>query len=193
MGGLSGMRSAALPLREERRFRPLTKLFREVWRARRSSKVNSYRPAFPGRLIFAEDAGRALRSFRSPPSGRFGPFGPKCPQGTHFPPVPGGRGVCAPGRKHFLSIWRKRPAQPDFFDKLNAGPKGPAFLLRRHGVSRSFPARCTGRGQSPADRRQPRLPAFPHQDHRMGKLHPNGDRAPKTEPGRRAGAARPRQ
>ena len=38
----------------------------------------------------------------------------------------GGRGVCAPGRKHFLSFWRKRPPQADFFDKLtarhNAGP-----------------------------------------------------------------------
>ena len=48
--------------------------FWEVWRARRPSKVNSYRPALPG-----------------------------------------GRGVCAPRRKHFLSFWRKRPAQPGFF------------------------------------------------------------------------------
>ena len=140
------------------------------------SKVNSYRPAFPGRSIFAEDADRAHRSFRSlanigvlragraqplylltplgrfgpsaqvptghtlpsgAPSGRFAPFGPKCPgcsiirasltvarmvslprfgslchprwqqptglalpfapQGTRFPPVPVGRGVCASG------------------------------------------------------------------------------------------------
>ena len=52
--------------------------FGEVWRTRRSSKVNSYRPALPG-----------------------------------------GRGVCAPGRKHFLSFWRKRPPQADFFDKLS--------------------------------------------------------------------------
>ena len=43
----------------------------EVWRTRRSAKVNSYRPAFPGRSIFAEGAERAHRSFRSPPSGRF--------------------------------------------------------------------------------------------------------------------------
>ena len=90
----------------------------EVWRTRRSSKVNSYRPAFPGRSIVAAGAGRAHRSFRSPPSGRFGPFGAKCPQGTRFPPVPGGRGVCAPGRKHFLSIWRKRSPQASFFDNL---------------------------------------------------------------------------
>ena len=75
----------------------------------------------------------------------------------------------------------------------NAGSKGPAFLLRRSGVSRFFPALCTGRGRSPPDRRQPRLPAFPHRDHRMGRSHPNGDRAPKTGPDRRAGVARPRQ
>ena len=37
----------------------------EVWRTRRSAKVNSYRPAFPGRSIFAEGAERAHRSFRS--------------------------------------------------------------------------------------------------------------------------------
>ena len=52
------------------------------------SKVNSYRPAFPGRSIFAEGADRAHRSFRSPPSGRFATFGGKCPQGTRFPSVP---------------------------------------------------------------------------------------------------------
>ena len=57
------------------------------------------------------------------PTGHTLPF---APQGWRFPPVPGGRGVCAPGRKHFLSFWRKRPPQADFFDKLtarhNAGP-----------------------------------------------------------------------
>ena len=42
----------------------------------------------PGRSIFAEGAGRAHRSFRSPPSGRFATFGGKCPQGTRFPSVP---------------------------------------------------------------------------------------------------------
>ena len=57
--------------------------FGEVWRTRRSSKVNSYRPALPG-----------------------------------------GRGVCALGRKHFLSFWRKRPPQADFFDKLSPPPLG---------------------------------------------------------------------
>ena len=169
--------------------------------------MNSYRPAFPGRSIFAEGADRAHRSFRSlanigvlragraqplyllTPSGRFATFGGKCPgcsiirasltvalmvslprfgslwafgpsahrahaslratghtlpsgapsgrfaafggnspQGWRFPPVPGGRGVCAPGRKHFLSFWRKRPPQADFFDKLRAGMY-EAFLL----------------------------------------------------------------
>ena len=53
--------------------------FGEVWRTRRSSKVNSYRPAFPGRSIFTEGATRTLCSFRSPPSGRFATFGGKCP------------------------------------------------------------------------------------------------------------------
>ena len=43
------------------------------------SKVDSYRPAFPGRSIFAEGATRTLCSFRSPPSGRFATFGGKCP------------------------------------------------------------------------------------------------------------------
>ena len=45
--------------------RLLTNSFREVWRARRPSKVDSYRPAFPGRSIVAAGAGRAHRSFRS--------------------------------------------------------------------------------------------------------------------------------
>src|SRR5699024_9235482 len=39
--------------------RLLTNSFREVWRARRPSKVDSYRPAFPGRSIVAAGAGRA--------------------------------------------------------------------------------------------------------------------------------------
>ena len=42
----------------------------------------------PGRSIVAAGTGRALRSFLSPPSGRFATFGGKCPQGTRFPPVP---------------------------------------------------------------------------------------------------------
>ena len=42
----------------------------------------------PGRSIVAAGTGRALRSFRSPPSGRFATFGGKCPQGTRFPPSP---------------------------------------------------------------------------------------------------------
>ena len=61
------------------------------------------------------------------PSGRFAAFGGNSPQGWRFPPVPGGRGVCAPGRKHFLSFWRKRPPQADFFDKLRRGARPRAF------------------------------------------------------------------
>ena len=95
--------------------------FWEVWRARSSATS-----------IVAAGANHARRSFRLTPSGRFATFGGKCPLGTRFPPfpskvnsyrpaLPGGRGVCAPRRKHFLSFWRKRPAQPDFFDTPEGG------------------------------------------------------------------------
>ncbi|MDY2656990.1 MAG: hypothetical protein SOV75_08265, partial [Candidatus Limiplasma sp.] len=68
------------------------KTFREAWRARRPSKVISYRPALPG-----------------------------------------GRGVCASWRKHFLSIWRKRPPQANFFDKLKrpAAQQPPGIFVFR--------------------------------------------------------------
>ena len=83
--------------------------FGEVWRTRRSSKVNSYRPAFPGRSIFAEGAARTLCSFRSlanigvlragraqplyllTPLGRFGPSA-QVPTGHTLPSgAPSGR------------------------------------------------------------------------------------------------------
>ena len=93
------------------------KTFREVWRARKPSKVNSYRPALPG-----------------------------------------GRGVYALGRKHFLSFWRKRPPQADFFDKLKgrrnrrpfcvpATPPGGAgaFLYNKNPPSGTRKAEQTGR------------------------------------------------
>ena len=71
----------AMPLR------PLKNPFGEVWRARRPTKMKSYRPALPG-----------------------------------------GRGVCAPRRKHFLVFWRKRPPKPDFFDMLSGMAKAmPLF------------------------------------------------------------------
>ena len=79
------------------------------------------------------------------PSGRFGPSAqvptgytlPFAPLGWRFPPVPGGRGVCAPGRKHFLSFWRKRPPQADFFDKLKGRPARPFFFSVK--AARRFP------------------------------------------------------
>ena len=142
------------------------------------SKVNSYRPAFPGRSIFAEGADRAHRSFRSlanigvlragraqplyllTPAGRFGPSAqvptehtlPFAPQGWRFPPVPGGRGVCAPGRKHFLSFWRKRPPQADFFDKLKpqnvfcgfSGSRFQAVIIGPPLFSRCHSCDCSG-------------------------------------------------
>ena len=88
----------------------------EVWRTRRSAKVNSYRPAFPGRAIFAEGAERAHRSFRSPPSGRFGPSAQQ-PTGLALPYGAGRAGSLRPWAQTFL----KHPA-------------------KKIGVSRAFPA-----------------------------------------------------
>ena len=62
---------------------------------------------------------------------------PFAPQGWRFPPVPGRRGVCAPGRKHFLSLWRKRPPQADFSDKLKGRPARPFFFSVK--AARRFP------------------------------------------------------
>ena len=147
-------------VRLRRPFRLSNNPFGEVWRTRRSSKVNSYRPAFPGRSIFAEGADRAHRSFRSPPSGRFAAFGGNSPQGWRFPPVPGGRGVCAPGRKHFLSFWRKRPPQADFFDKLKQPLRGlllafGSFFRHERAVRGS---RAVIRSASPSPAKPPFLP-----------------------------------
>ena len=76
-----------------------------LWRARRPSELQSYRPALSGRSNVAEGANRARRSFHSlanigvlragraqplyllTPSGRFAAFGGKCPLGTRFLPV----------------------------------------------------------------------------------------------------------
>ena len=53
------------------------------------------------------------------PLGRFG--GPQPSKvNSYRPALPGGRGVCAPGRKHFLSIWRKRSPKASFFDMRGA-------------------------------------------------------------------------
>ena len=54
---------------------------------------------------------------------------------SYRPALPGGRAVCAPGRKHFLSFWQKRPPQADFFDKLTprqpSGCRGVAYSRKR--------------------------------------------------------------
>ena len=96
---------------------------------------------FPGGLegrssatsIFAAAAGRVRRSFRLTPSGRFATFGRQQPTGLALPSVPskvysyrpaspGGRGVCALGRKHSLHV---SPAAPKAQGKrANPGEKG---------------------------------------------------------------------
>ena len=78
--------SSALPAQETRLAAP-TPARRRALRPHQPSG-GSEGPRGPGRSIVAVGAGRALRSFRSPPSGRFATFGGKCPQGTRFPPVP---------------------------------------------------------------------------------------------------------
>ena len=170
--------------------------FGEVWRTRRSSKVNSYRPAFPGRSIFAEGADRAHRSFRSPPSGRFAAFGGNSPQGWRFPPVPGGRGVCAPGRKHFLSFWRKRPPQADFFDKLNT----PAWNRFPPGRLLMFPlpppwesGRRAGFARIRSFRKSPPRRAWPRSTAAWARERGPGPSAPGPRPaaGRREAPAAP--
>ena len=134
------------------------KPFREAWRARRPSKVHSYRPAFPGRSIFAEGATRTLCSFRSPPPGRFGPSA-QVPTGHTLPSGAGRAGSLRSRRKHFLSIWRKRPAQPDFFDTLRAHAYGMGALFRHPAVTRDAESRYSqNRWDCPIDARisQPR-------------------------------------
>ena len=151
--------SSGLPPQETRHVPPGTDHRRasrphqpsEVWRAA-ALQVKSYRPAFPGRSIFAEGADRAHRSFRSPPSGRFAAFGGNSPQGWRFPPVPGGRGVCAPRRKHSLHV---SPAAPKAQGKR--APPGGKDRQRR-----AFPTPAVRRGFSAAPiavcRSSPRCP-----------------------------------
>ena len=95
-------------------------------------RMHSYRPAFPGRSIFAAGAGRAHRSFRSPPSGRFGPSaqvstGHTLPSGagragslrpwaqTFLTPLPA-REPSEGGREGSGATRRKRPPQAGFSD-----------------------------------------------------------------------------
>ena len=82
---------------------------REVRRAHRPSECIRIARLFP----VAQSSRRALVA----PTARFAPhlrvalgLRPKCPLGTRFPPVPGGRGVCALGRKH--SLRRFPPGSP---------------------------------------------------------------------------------
>ena len=88
--------------------------FGEVWGTRRSSKVNSYRPAFPGRSIFAEGATRTLCSFRSPPPGRFGPSA-QVPTGHTLPSGAGRAGSLRPWAQTFLKLLAEKAAAGGLF------------------------------------------------------------------------------
>ena len=93
----------------------------EVWRTRRSAKVNSYRPAFPGRSIFAAGAGRAHRSF-APHLRSLCRLWRQQPTGLTLPSGAGRAGSLRPWAQTFL----KHPA-------------------KKIGVSRAFPthdSRC---------------------------------------------------
>ena len=97
-------------------------------------------------------AGRAQPLYLLTPAGRFAAFGGNSPQGWRFPPVPGGRGVCAPGPKHFLSFWRKRPPQTDFFrqaDPAGVRRRTAFFEKREQGATRLLRA---GQREIPARR-----------------------------------------
>ena len=96
------------------------------------SKVNSYRPAFPGRSIFAEGADRAHRSFRSlanigvlragraqplyllTPAGRFGPSAQQ-PTGLALPSGAGRAGSLRPWAQTFLKHLAKKAAASGLF------------------------------------------------------------------------------
>ena len=87
-----------------------------------------------------EDAhGEAVTPLRRLSKTHWGRFGGPQPSKmkSYRPALPGGRGVCAPAQTfHFLSLWRKRPGQPDFFDTLwGGGYASPLFL-------KSKKARC---------------------------------------------------
>ena len=97
--------------------------FGEVWGTRRSSKVNSYRPAFPGRSIFAEGATRTLCSFRSPPPGRFGPSA-QVPTGHTLPSGAGRAGSLRPWAQTFLKLLAEKAAAGGLFRQAEAARGG---------------------------------------------------------------------
>ena len=96
----------------------------------------------PGRSIVAVGAGRARRSFRSPPPGRFGPFGPKCPQGHTLP-----FGAPKPyAAAYFVSVASVRRTQetrffpkPGVFQRPEAPGAMPGASACRFGLSPTGP------------------------------------------------------
>ena len=93
--------------------------------ALRTSRQEVRRARGPGRSIVAVGAGRALRSFRSPPAGRFGPSA-QVPTG-HALPSGALRAVFRiPGSFSKSKIWRRNPARAR--DRLPASSGRPASL-----------------------------------------------------------------
>ena len=117
----------------------------------------------PGRSIFAEGAGRAHRSFRSPPAGRFGPSA-QVPTGHALPSGALRAAFRIPGAFPKSSIWRRHPARAR--DRLPASSGRPASLtcaadsaaLRQQGYLTPLPARepsegwREGSGATPAEK-----------------------------------------
>ena len=137
--------SSALPAQETRLAAP-TPARRRALRPHQPSG-GSEGPRGPGRSIVAVGAGRALRSFRSPPSGRFATFGGKCPQGTRFPPVPselysesgdmrGGFGSLASARPPYAG---RRPASRRLCRRRS---RRPAHPRRKRSPTASFCDAC---------------------------------------------------
>ncbi len=128
----------------------------------RTTRQEVRRARGPGRSIVAVGAGRPLRSFRSPPAGRFGPSA-QVPTGHALPSGALRAAFRIPGAFPKSSIWRRHPARAR--DRLPASSGRPASLtcavdsaaLRKQGyltpagapptekigASRSFPPRST--------------------------------------------------
>ena len=91
----------------------------------RTTRQEVRRARGPGRSIVAVGAGRALRSFRSPPAGRFGPSA-QVPTGHALPSGALRAAFRIPGAFPKSSIWRRHPARAR--DRLPASSGRPASL-----------------------------------------------------------------
>ena len=91
----------------------------------RTTRQEVRRARGPGRSIVAVGAGRPLRSFRSPPAGRFGPSA-QVPTGHALPSGALRAAFRIPGAFPKASIWRRHPALAR--DRLPASSGRPASL-----------------------------------------------------------------